>query len=222
MTAKAIEVLKKNPDGYFLFVEGAKIDLGHHEAQARYALDEAAEFSDAIEYARKVTSEDDTIILVTADHAHTMSISGYPVSNPDRSVSKEISEHIFHDELWIFTFSQARGNDIFGTTGKLADDGKQMFTLSYANGLGYHNHVKETGGRVDLTTLKNINSRDFRFPGTVPMGYETHGGDDVAVYVSGPYSHLFRGTFEQNYIPHALAYAACIGHGKTACDKDKN
>lgn len=79
MTAKAIEVLKKNPNGYFLFVEGAKIDLGHHATQAHYALDEAAEFSDAVEYARKATSEEDTIILVTADHAHTMSYSGYPV-----------------------------------------------------------------------------------------------------------------------------------------------
>lgn len=80
MTAKAIDVLKKNPNGYFLFVEGAKIDLGHHQTQAHYALDESAEFSDAIEYARKATSEDDTIILVTADHAHTMSFSGYPVT----------------------------------------------------------------------------------------------------------------------------------------------
>lgn len=81
MTVKAIEILKKNSEGYFLFVEGGKIDWGHHSTQARYAIDEAAEFSDAIEYARKATSEDDTIILVTADHAHTMSISGYPVSS---------------------------------------------------------------------------------------------------------------------------------------------
>lgn len=80
MTAKAIEILNKNQKGYFLFVEGGKIDLAHHDVQARYALDETAEFSDAIEYARKATSEEDTLILVTADHAHTMSFAGYPVN----------------------------------------------------------------------------------------------------------------------------------------------
>lgn len=81
MTEKAIDMLKKNDKGYFLFIEGAKIDLGHHSTKARYALDEAAEFSAAIDYARRATSEDDTVILVTADHAHTMSYSGYGVNN---------------------------------------------------------------------------------------------------------------------------------------------
>jgi hypothetical protein len=30
-------------------------------------------------------------------------------------------------------------------------------------------------------------------------------------------AHLFRGTFEQTYIPHAAAYAACIGEIKSHC-----
>lgn len=81
LTAKAIELLSKNKNGYFLFVEGGKIDLAHHETKARKSLDETAEFSKAIDYARRAVSEEDTIILVTADHAHTMSYSGYPVSN---------------------------------------------------------------------------------------------------------------------------------------------
>lgn len=40
---------------------------------------------------------------------------------------------------------------------------------------------------------------------------ETHGGEDVAIFAKGPMSHLFDGTLEQSYIPHAMAYAACIG-----------
>lgn len=35
---------------------------------------------------------------------------------------------------------------------------------------------------------------------------------------SGPYSHLFRGTFEQNYIAHAVAYAACLKDWPSHCD----
>ena len=43
------------------------------------------------------------------------------------------------------------------------------------------------------------------------MKSETHGGEDVPIYANGPMSFLFTGTVEQNYIPHAMAYAACIG-----------
>jgi hypothetical protein len=36
-----------------------------------------------------------------------------------------------------------------------------------------------------------------------------HGGEDVAIYANGPMSFLFTKTVEQNFIPHAMAYAAC-------------
>lgn len=49
------------------------------------------------------------------------------------------------------------------------------------------------------------------FPAMVPKAYETHGGDDVAVYASGPWAHLFSGNYEQNFIPIAEAHAAQIG-----------
>lgn len=90
------------------------------------------------------------------------------------------------------------------------------FTLSYANGQGYRVHRNSTG-RVNPEHLDH-EKPFFNYPATVPLGGETHGGDDVAVYTSGPWSHLFTGTFEQNAIPHILAYAACIGNGKKVCD----
>lgn len=46
---------------------------------------------------------------------------------------------------------------------------------------------------------------------SVPVVDETHGGDDVGVYASGPWSHLFIGTYEQSNIPVAMAFAAKIG-----------
>ena len=45
----------------------------------------------------------------------------------------------------------------------------------------------------------------------VPLSSETHGGEDVAVYASGPMSHLFTGVNEQHYLAHAMSYAACVG-----------
>lgn len=58
--------------------KGGRIDHGHHSAQAFKALDETVEFSNAVKRAVEMTNRDDTLIVVTSDHAHTMSISGYP------------------------------------------------------------------------------------------------------------------------------------------------
>ena len=56
----------------------------------------------------------------------------------------------------------------------------------------------------------------------VPLRYETHGGEDVAVYASGPMSHLFTGVNEQHYLAHAIAYAACIGDAAYKEDCTRN
>lgn len=78
LTESAIRLLQKEQNGFFLFVEGGRIDHGHHEAQANKAVDETVQFSEAIQKAVKLTNRRDTLIVVTSDHAHTMSIAGYP------------------------------------------------------------------------------------------------------------------------------------------------
>ena len=40
----------------------------------------------------------------------------------------------------------------------------------------------------------------------VPLDSETHGGEDVGVYSSGPFSHLLTGVFEQSYIAHIIMW----------------
>lgn len=96
MTEAAIKLLRKNSDGYFLFVEGGRIDHAHHETTAKKALDETVQFSKAIQAAVNLTHRDETLIVVSSDHAHTLSISGYPL----------------------------RGNDILGVGSDLSDIGK--------------------------------------------------------------------------------------------------
>lgn len=80
MTEAAIKVLEKEPNGFYLFVEGGLIDHTHHANTARYMVNETEEFANAIDLARRMTSEDDTLIVVTSDHGHTMTYSGYAVS----------------------------------------------------------------------------------------------------------------------------------------------
>lgn len=80
MTLKAIDILSLNDKGYFLFVEGGRIDHGHHDNHAKYAVDEAVEFSKAIEAAMEKVDIEETLIVVTADHGHVMTLAGYAVN----------------------------------------------------------------------------------------------------------------------------------------------
>lgn len=78
MTQTAIKMLEKNENGYFLFVSHGLIDKAHHKNFAQIALDETREFGNAIEMAKNLASED-TLIVVTANHAQTLVYNGYPV-----------------------------------------------------------------------------------------------------------------------------------------------
>lgn len=81
MTRRTIEFLSKDENGYFVFIEGGRIDSAHHDNTPRMALDETVEFHKAIQLARDMTDEEDTLIVVTADHSHAFSFGGYPVSD---------------------------------------------------------------------------------------------------------------------------------------------
>lgn len=62
-------------------------------------------------------------------------------------------------------------------------------------------------------------SKDYVQQSSVLLDKETHGGEDVAVFARGPMAHLFHGVQEQNYIAHAMAYAACVGENQGHCAK---
>ncbi|XP_048025874.1 intestinal-type alkaline phosphatase [Megalobrama amblycephala] len=176
MVEKAIKILSKNSKGFYLFVEGGRIDHGHHAGQAKYALTEAVEFDRAIARAAELTSELDTLSVVTADHSHVFSFGGYSY----------------------------RGNPVLGTSYSKAEDGKSFTNALYGNGPGY-----PTGTRPDMNDTIS-SSDDYLQQAAVPLDSETHGSEDVAIFAKGPMAHLFHGVQEQSYIPHAMAYAACI------------
>lgn len=57
-----------------------RIDHAHHGTQPHISLDETIEFERAIDLARRKLSDEDTLIVVSADHAHTMTYAGYGVT----------------------------------------------------------------------------------------------------------------------------------------------
>jgi len=83
MTEVAIKILSKNPLGYLLLVEGGRIDHAHHENVAGVALRETIALSWAVQTARNMVDPADTLLGVTADHAHALTINGLaPRGNP--------------------------------------------------------------------------------------------------------------------------------------------
>nr|WP_277347695.1 alkaline phosphatase [Bifidobacterium sp. DSM 109958] len=81
MTSKAIDLLQANPkssNGFFLQVEGASIDKQDHAANACGQIGETDDLDKAISAALKKVDLSDTLVIVTADHAHTSQIVGEP------------------------------------------------------------------------------------------------------------------------------------------------
>lgn len=62
---------------HWILTAGGRIDHGHHDNFAKLALSEAASFDDAVGVALQMTSTEDTLIVVTADHSHVFTIAGY-------------------------------------------------------------------------------------------------------------------------------------------------
>lgn len=191
MTELAIELLQRNGKGFFLMVEGGRIDHAHHAGNAYRALTDTIAFSDAVAAAVRKTHVKDTLILVTADHSHTLTISGYAVRGNPILGKAAIGERLLRDAA-----------------------GLPYTTLSYANGPGYRGASEsrpggtETvlDGRPDLTQV-DTTEPDYRQESTVPLAGETHAGEDVPVYASGPMAHLVRGVMEQNVVFHVMMAA---------------
>lgn len=108
------------------------------------------------------------------------------------------------------SYFQPRKSNILGVGDYSYEDNKWIFTLGYANGPGFSDHSRQTGGRVNPRGMAYMNN-NFRQPATVPLTSETHSAEDVGVFASGPQSHLFTGVYEQSYIAHAMIYATCLG-----------
>ena len=195
MTIKALELLSKNEDGYFLQVESGRIDHGHHAGSAVTALSETVEFSNALQAVLDRIDLSETLVIVTADHSHVMTMAGY----------------------------SKRGNDILGYVDPLGDkdglaeDGLPYTTLSYANGRG----VRHLGDETDADKIYDyppvagrakekleVAASGYHQEALVPLQLETHGGEDVAIYAAGPGAHLVSGVIEQNLIFHIINYAA--------------
>lgn len=207
MTAFAMDRLSQKGSGYVLVVEAGRIDHAHHAGNAYRAMEDTVALDEAVATAVAKSNESETLILVTADHSHTLTFAGYPT----------------------------RGNPILGLT--VSNDGQGFAestpakdalglpytTLAYTNGPGYPGKSDQQGagpkmaphyprtvepalGRPDLTEV-DVQGPNYLQEAMVPSGAETHGGEDVAVYGWGAGSLRLGGVLEQNVIYYVMKAA---------------
>jgi len=199
LTDTALNFLKaKSTNGFFLMVEAGRIDHAHHEGTAVRSLSETLEMDRTVQRILDHVDLEETLVIVTADHSHTMTMGGYPGRTAD------IGGVVRGDNGWIMK----------------GLDGKSMPILAYANGPGFsHLVVKEKNTKRNWEAIERSNSLadtehahfTYKQSSGVPLDSETHGGDDVGIWAAGPMGHLVHATHQQSYIGHVMSMAGCIG-----------
>ena len=188
LTEFAIERLSNNEDGYYLLVEGGRIDHAHHGANAARALNDALAMAEAVATAESMVDLDETLILVTADHGHVFTIAGYPRrGNPILGLVRPPAPNLSDAD----------------TPPLPAADGRPYTTLGYHNG----GPLRPRGEDAEPLTDAIVMDPNYRQEAAVPMGSETHSGEDVIAYAVGPWAHLVDGTMEQNTLHHVITHA---------------
>ena len=210
MTGKALDVLSRNDKGFFLMVEGGRIDHALHGTNAKRALEDTLAFDRAIETAMAYMEKKDpglknTLIVVTADHDHNMVFNGYSrIGNPILGKVQDYQS---------------------GQMAK-AQDGKPYTTLAFGN-----------GGRPNATASSQVNAEDGNKPWIAPIrgterqdisnldttddnylqevglnlgtpGSETHGGGDVMLFAGGAGARIFKGTMDNTKVFSKVREAA--------------
>lgn len=139
------------------------IDQAHHRSTARLALEETMEFDKTINTTIELLKEwnmlDDTLVIVTSDHANLLSINGYP----------------------------KRGNNILNVAGTSLVDEVKYTTLTYSVGYSPSPVYTRLGTSVirQDPSVSKTTSHDYTQQVGIPEETGVHGGSDVAVYAQG-------------------------------------
>lgn len=217
MTTKAIDILQAKNKSFFLMVEGGRIDHALHDTNAKRALQDTVALDDAIKAAIDKVKQTDpelknTLIVVTADHDHTMILNGY---------AKRTGKYVKGSETSVLGLvkddsSSGYARDENGTpypiisfgTGKKRLDNNRIEARGALTDSDICNPVAGPAGKyidsrgTDLTQAgwcTGTAADDFQQEAVIQTGFndsETHGGTDVFLGAVGAGSDNFYGSLE--------------------------
>lgn len=241
MTKKSLDILSKNPNGFFAMIEGASIDKQLHVMDWQRAAYDTIEFDKSIEYAENWAKEhgNDTLIIVVADHAHGISISG---TYHERDGKKGPEAVRVYAKSIFPTFKDA-DHDGFPDN----PDPDVTLAVQYANHPEYYENyhfmktptppalfVTETkeeaskvGDKIEYHQVSSASSKanparihpgdpEVLMPANTPKddAQEAHAADDVLLNAGGPGSEYFHGTMDNTEVFFGILRALGINGNK--------
>lgn len=243
MTKKSLDILSRNPNGFFAMIEGASIDKQLHAMDWQRATYDTIEFDKAVEYAQKWNKEhgDNTLIIVVADHAHGASITG---TYHERDGKKGLAAVRTYADSIFPTFKDAN-HDGFPDN----PDPDVTLAIQYANHPAYYENfhfqqkpteptITETVSRQEAqqvgdkteyhqvsTVIAKANPARHHegdpvelIPANIPdtIGDECHAADDVPLNAEGPGSEYFNGVMDNTEVFFGIMRALGMDATKTA------
>lgn len=177
MTKKAIDTLSEDEDGFFLFVEGSKVDWAAHANDPIGIISDVLAFDDAVQEALEFAKADgNTMVIAVSDHGN----SGITMGNVNTNSNyPEIPVSVYIDPLKKATMT------VEGALKQLNDDRSNMKEVGELYGLDNlsEEEIKalKTSESLQADMSKMLSER-------ANIGFSTggHTGEDVFLYAYGP------------------------------------
>ncbi|MFC3033049.1 alkaline phosphatase [Pseudoalteromonas fenneropenaei] len=166
MTVKALDILAKDPDGFFLMVEGGQIDWAGHANDAGWMLNELLKFDEAVEAVYQwVKDRNDTLVVVTADH-ETGSF-GFSYSRKDLQEGKDLPGDGMHGAQYKpnFNFGNLSNLDMLykqtGTFFNMMDAANANWDFASATASDWMNAInKYSEYKVNIDQAAKVGERE--------------------------------------------------------------
>jgi alkaline phosphatase len=229
LTKKSLEILKKNPRGFFLMVEGGQIDWVEHGNDVAGVLHEVLEFDQAIGLVMAFAGKNpDTLVVVTADHDTGGLAIGYSSYNPPAPVK------LPSGETWKTKYNFG-DKSIFEKMAGQKKSFLKMFRDSQGNPAAFKKEVEENSPfKISEEEAAAVLSRDAKGAFPSPKGYSeffvytassptalmarlfgketntawaagTHTHTPVMIFADGPLAEKFRGLLDNVDVPRIIA-----------------
>jgi alkaline phosphatase len=229
-TRKGIEVIydASNPYGFFMAIEGGKIDWANHANDARSALDDTLAFDDAVAQAVAFYNQhpNDTLIIVTSDHdcgGMSLGWAGTAYDNRfDLLDGQTVSYLTFDDQIKTYRSGYLDPNGVYMGP---ADIDEQMKSLILA-GFGMDISTLSLAQKQSIETAFDITMAGQKGDSLLYGGYNplsvtlthvlnnnagiaytsyAHTGIPVPVMALGKDSYLFEGYYDNTDIAKKMA-----------------
>ncbi|ARK31827.1 alkaline phosphatase [Halalkalibacter krulwichiae] len=195
MTETALALLRRNNNGFFLMVEGSKIDRAGHAHDPAWVMHDIAAFESAVITALEFAEKDgETLVVVAGDHdTGGMSVGGYDEYRAEPEMLRKVEATA---QFIAQCFNSERTN--------ISEVMKQYTHLDVTK-----SEINELY-RADIEKVPYLIAQIVSRSAYIDWVTYEHTGVDVPIYAYGPRSSLFQGVLDNTDLPKRIAKAMKI------------